>query len=106
MKKIWLILTILIFLFIFFVSIIPVPEVKAAPSYTDKIVHFFMYFWLTLFIFLSSKKKWLAFFLAGVYGFLIEALQFTLPYRSFSVFDLIVNFVGAFVVVIVSWFYK
>lgn len=101
-----LIITIILFFVIFYISIIPVPKVKGAPSHTDKVVHFFIYFWLAFFVFLSTRKAWLSFFMAGIYGFLIEAVQFTLPYRSFSFFDLIANFFGAGLILIVSLFYR
>ena len=93
-KNVYLAFAVILLGIIFYLSVIP-GKVVEGPTGFDKIEHFFAYFLLALLIFLASKKACLSFFMAGIYGFLIEALQFTLPYRSFSVLDALVNFLGA-----------
>ncbi len=69
--------------------------------YADKIVHFFLYFFLTLFWILACPKlrlkKILLFSLAVLLGIIIELLQeYYVPNRTGDVFDALANTIGAF----------
>ena len=69
-------------------------------SYADKIVHFFLYFFLVLFWFLAYSglkfKKIQLFFLAILLGIIIEFLQeYYVPNRTGDVFDALANTLGA-----------
>ncbi len=77
---------------IFILSIIKVPETEA-PEYTDKIVHIIMYiFCAGAFYFIGIKR----FVLSAIsYGILLEIIQYFLPWRSFSIADIIANTIGA-----------
>ncbi len=97
---VFLILTIIFLGVIFYLSIAPVKVAEGAAGF-DKIEHFFAYFLFALLTYKTTKRAWLAFFLAGTYGFLMEAVQFMLPYRSFSLFDIAVNYLGGFFLILV-----
>ena len=69
-------------------------------SYADKIVHFFLYFFLTLLWLLAYPKWWRKriFFIILVllWGIAIEFIQeYFVPTRSGDVFDAIANTAGA-----------
>ena len=69
-------------------------------SYADKIVHFFLYFFLTLLWLLAYPKWWRKriFFIILVllWGIAIELIQeYFVPTRSGDVFDAIANTAGA-----------
>jgi len=53
-----------------------------------------------------SKPLFKAALLTGFYGFLIEMIQFFIPYRYFQFYDILTNFTGAFLVFIVFFFHK
>ena len=78
---------------IFILSIIKVPETKA-PQFTDKIVHVIMYFFCTFAFFKLKVQNFLGF--AILYGIFIEIIQYFLPWRSFSINDIIANLIGSF----------
>ncbi|WP_163718453.1 VanZ family protein [Mangrovibacterium lignilyticum] len=76
------------------------PKAEGIPN-LDKIVHFTLYFVLTLSAFTTLKlmktRINTILILSGFFslGLLIEILQFILPFnRSFSVYDLIANSIG------------
>ena len=94
-EKFFLILSIIVAGIVFYYSVVPVQPIDVGISSFDKMQHVVVYFLLTVLIYLSSKKAILSFFLAGVYGILIELIQNLLPYRFFSLFDVLANFVGA-----------
>jgi len=69
--------------------------------------HIISYFMLSLSLslhFLSNNSinaLLRAALIAGFYGILIELIQLFIPYRSFQIFDIFLNFVGSFSVFIV-----
>jgi VanZ family protein len=91
---IYLLFAIEVLVIILYYSIIPL-IIPGEPSFMDKVKHFFAYFLLSFLIFMSTKNFKIAIFTAGIYGILMEALQFTIPFRSFSFLDILVNFLGA-----------
>ncbi len=69
-------------------------------SYADKIVHFFLYFFLVLFWLRAYPdlrlKKLLLFIFAVLLGIIIEFLQeYLIPTRSGDAFDALANTLGA-----------
>jgi len=100
---IYFLLTIIILDIILYYSVVPL-LIPGEPSFMDKIKHFSAYFLLSFFIFMSTKNFKLAIFLAGTYGMLMEALQFTIPFRNFSLLDILVNFLGAALVLFLGLF--
>ena len=72
----------------------------------DKVKHFFAYFLLSFLVFKSTKSFSLAIFLTGIYGILMEALQFTIPFRNFDIFDILVNYFGAIFILPLKLFNK
>jgi VanZ family protein len=69
--------------------------------------HFVSYFILSfsILLFLSGKKfqkPYLkAALLSGSYGLFIEFIQVFLTYRNFEIFDILINFAGAFLIFII-----
>jgi polysaccharide biosynthesis protein VpsQ len=63
-----------------------------------------LYFLLTIMIIsygsLTKSKEWLCFFVAASYGLIDEIHQIVVPYRSFSLLDLLKNLIG----IIAVWF--
>lgn len=90
-------------LIVLILSIIPVPETDVGPKDLDKVVHFVIYgitamiFWRFFYNKTQSHRKigLISIVAASIYGLLIEIIQSFLPYRSFSVSDIISNFLGA-----------
>tara|TARA_B100001245_G_C22740371_1_gene359004 strand:+ start:130 stop:480 length:351 start_codon:yes stop_codon:yes gene_type:complete len=77
----------------------------ASILYFDKFLHFLTFFILIGLLDLSTKRPlsrhlWLLFFLVS-YGFCIEVVQFTLPYRTFEIFDFIFDLMGILVYLII-----
>ena len=69
-------------------------------SYADKIVHFFLYFFLTLLWLLAYPRwwrKWMFFIvLVILWGIVIEFIQeYFVPTRGGDVFDALANTIGA-----------
>lgn len=96
-------------LIVLILSIIPVPETDVGPKDLDKVVHFVIYgitallFWR----FLHNMEGCgmiglISVAFASLYGILIEIIQSLLPYRSFSVGDIVSNTLGAIAFVILS----
>ncbi len=80
-------------------------------SYADKIVHLFLYFFLTLLWLLAYPKWWRkpVFFIILVilWGIAIEFIQeYFVPTRSGDIFDALANTIGALTGLLVfhSWF--
>ncbi len=91
------------------VSLMPVPETGIEERNLDKTVHFVIY-GITAMLFLrvlykDSRKLCIDGLIsigsASLYGFLIEIAQSLIPYRSFSIGDILFNFLGALFFVIV-----
>jgi VanZ family protein len=90
----WLISNLFIFLY-------PISLSKSIPKNYDKIYHFCFSFLTAYLYYLSFIKRELvlieSFFFTLIYGFIIEILQSFLPYRDFSILDLICDGIGAFI---------
>ncbi len=91
------------------VSLMPVPETGIEERNLDKAVHFVIYGITALlflrFLYKDSLKLYIdgsiSILSASLYGFLIELAQSLIPYRSFSIGDILFNFLGALFFVIV-----
>ncbi len=101
----FLIVLIAYMVFVFWLSIKPMPEdAKDLFPYQDKIVHFILYSLLAIIAYLVFQKStveykrltlWLfPILLALIYGWAIEVYQLYVPTRSFEVNDIIVNCFG------------
>ena len=93
-KVFYLIVTLAILALIFYFSVKP-SDAKGEPKNFDKLKHLAIYLLLSLAIYKTTGRKTLSVFLAGIYGYLLEVIQFTIPYRSFSLADVFVNLIGA-----------
>jgi len=94
-RTFWLCSTIIWMVFLFYLSVYPTPPSLTLIKVSFSLRHLICYFSLSSLIFLSIKNFKLAIFLTGTYGLLLEILQFTLPYRSFDVLDIAINYFGA-----------
>ena len=92
MNKLVKIFSYIVLLSILIVSVIKVSN-QNLPEESDKIVHFIMYFFCAG-IFYFLKIKYYVLF-AILYGFLIEIIQYFIPWRSFSLGDILANSLGA-----------
>ena len=101
-------------LFLLFLSLIPVPDL-GLPKFKlfeiDKLVHFIMYFSLTILWsfaaknFYNSNFKLLLF--AIFFGFVLEILQHILPFgRYFDLEDLLANSLGVIFGIIILYYIK
>ena len=75
---------------------VPLPSIH----YGDKVVHFFLYFFLVVFWLLAFKKLWkykcILFFAAVSWGVIIEFMQeYLVAHRTGDVFDALANTMGA-----------
>ena len=105
-RKISGVLAVILAVVLLYYSVAPVPPIETDISYFDKIEHVGAYFVLALLIYIASKKALLSFLISGVYGVLMELVQNLLAYRFFSIFDVIANFVGAFLIFFIWLFYR
>ena len=100
MIRIYRLVFLLLVLFISYAAVTPV-EGGASVPYIDKLLHFVAFLILTFFMDLSIKKPLLlskaALILLILYAFLIELVQYFLPYRSAEVFDFISDLLGILV---------
>jgi hypothetical protein len=95
-----------------FITIICLVELKiqtvSTPSFTDKIVHFSMYFILN-YLFLKSRSvnNYLFSSILILYGIIIEVLQelFTVS-RHFDIYDIFANSFGVIVALMLFLFLK
>ncbi len=82
------------------VSLTPLEGIELPSfSYADKIVHFFLYFFLSVFWLLAYPQLWYKRFrfiiLVILWGIAIEFLQeYFIPTRSGDVFDALANTIG------------
>ncbi|MFN3395367.1 MAG: VanZ family protein [Thermodesulfovibrionales bacterium] len=88
-------------------SIIPSPETDVGPENLDKLIHFIIY-GITAILFLRffseryQRDKLTgpaSIVAASFYGLMMEIFQSFLPYRSFSLSDMLSNLLGAAVFV-------
>ncbi|MBE9511010.1 MAG: VanZ family protein [Bacteroidetes bacterium] len=99
-------------IFIFIMSSFPGDDIPKSfiinIPYTDKIIHFFMYFLLTILIMIGTLKKvkniltiryfMFAFFISFFYGFFLEVLQdYVFIMRNANFMDVIANSAGSFI---------
>ena len=100
MIRIYRLVFLLLVLFISYAAVTPL-EGGASIPYIDKLLHFVAFLILTFFMDLSIKKPLLlskaALILLILYAFLIELVQYFLPYRSAEVFDFISDLLGILV---------
>lgn len=105
-------LTYIIAAFIVVASTMKVSEFPSIPMPgIDKPVHFFMYALLTFVIALDYSKfvkrrlscmNCIAIpLIAALFGFLMECIQYFLPYRSFSLWDMLANMLGALLGIVI-----
>ena len=96
-------ITLLYVFFVIIVSLVPIPKLPFSSAHlfeTDKLLHFFIYFIMTLMFlrvgFLESKKiKRFYLLLVFLIGFIIEIFQGILPTeRYFEFADIIANSFG------------
>ncbi len=102
-SKLSWIITILIAVFIFFISSL---SFKTAPvggyGWRTTVYHFYVFFFLSVFLLISiikgkTKKKNLVFLviiLAIVYGITDEIHQIFVPGRTFAIYDILINCAG------------
>lgn len=117
----------LTFIYCFIVLVLSVLPSKSFPktgiTNIDKIVHFLMYFFMVIVMFLDdllknaphfykrqlskkykeckiSQKLLFFLFFAIIFGAIIEIIQYFLPFRSAEWYDLLSNSVGAFLGII------
>ena len=91
------------------IVILSVMPSSGLPSYgirfADKIVHIVMYLAFTVAflvdgfcrigcVYLSSRSLWQAVTIAIVLGVAMEAVQWALPYRTASIYDIVANTIG------------
>lgn len=97
-RRLWMSLGFLYIAFILLGSLLRVPEVNLHFSYSDKMIHFLLYFILAgWFIQLYHKltSRLLVILGAMLLGLLIENLQGMTAYRSFDYADELANSMGA-----------
>ena len=74
-------------------------EVQSSVNFSDKLLHFFCFLYLTFISWLSRiiyKELWL-YVIVLAYGILIEIIQIYIPYRSFEFLDIFADFLGILV---------
>ncbi len=84
-------------LIIFILAVIPdINELPEITKFSDKFNHFIAFFTLALLIDLSYSYKSLSWKISLLifYELLIEFIQYFLPHREFSLFDLLADFAG------------
>ena len=100
MIRIYRFVFLFLLLFISYASVTPT-EGGASVPYIDKLHHFSAFLILTFFMDLSTKKPLLFNKIALIflisYAFLIELVQYFLPYRSAEVFDFVSDLLGILV---------
>ena len=95
---------VIIFRLLFFTTLIVISYLtttslsgSAVGNINDKLSHFLAFFTLAFLIDFSFPKKdfgYMKFFELLSYGFLIEIIQYFIPYRSFSLYDMLANGTG------------
>tara|TARA_B100000700_G_scaffold275159_1_gene320753 strand:- start:1690 stop:2040 length:351 start_codon:yes stop_codon:yes gene_type:complete len=74
-------------------------EVQSSVNFSDKLLHFFCFLYLTCISWLCRiiyKELWL-YVIVLAYGILIEIIQIYIPYRSFEFLDIFADFLGILV---------
>jgi VanZ family protein len=71
-------------------------EVQSSVNFSDKLLHFLCFLYLTIVAWLSRiiSKEFLLYVIVLAYGILIEIVQIYIPYRSFEFLDIFADFLG------------
>ena len=83
-------------------------EVESSVNFSDKLIHFSCFLYLTIITWLSriiNKELWL-YVIVLAYGIMIEIVQMYIPYRSFEFLDIFADFVGILAGSLFINFYK
>jgi len=97
-KRFYRVFAIVWLLVVAVLSLIPVP--KGVNMVSDKTIHFFFYLITSMIVYLSiSNEKFVRSLSITVisvlfYGIFLEVLQSLVPYRTFSIYDIIANTLG------------
>lgn len=97
-RRFWIILGIMYIVLIIILSLVRTPDITLPISFTDKIIHFLMYFVLVgwfVQLYQSLPKRLLVLLSAVLLGMGMEYLQGMTDYRSFDYADGIANAIGA-----------
>ena len=97
-RTIWIFLGLIYIALILAGSLLRMPDINIYLSYTDKLVHFLMYFVLVgwfIQLYHQSGSRSLILLGAILLGLLIEFLQGMTSYRTFDFIDVIANSSGA-----------
>ena len=102
-----LVCTLVLILSIINIGVLPKTDVPSA----DKIVHAIMYFGITGMLMLNQTsyfrnqitkvQLYFAFLFSVGFGILMEIIQYFLPWRSGSIYDLIANTFGTIIAIII-----
>jgi len=63
------------------------------PEQSDKVAHFIMYIFCSASFYFLQFRYYILFSIS--YGILMEIIQYFIPWRSFSIADIIANSIGA-----------
>jgi VanZ family protein len=102
LRKKYLIATIILAVLILYFSVIPVMHIENMELNAGTLKHLAIYFLLAFAIYKTTDNPKIAFLSAGAYGILIESIQYFIPYRSFSLFDIILNYAGSSFILILK----
>jgi VanZ family protein len=102
LKKKYLIATIILAALILYFSVIPVMSVENIELNAGTLRHLAVYFLFAFAIYKTTDNPKIAFLSSGTYGMLIECVQYFIPYRTFSLFDILLNYAGACFILILK----
>jgi len=88
---------------IFILQVVPV-AVSSGVNNLDKVMHFFIYFFLTFLFFWNGFSLSKSVIFAILYGILMEIVQIPVPTRDVSFYDFLANCLGAFSFCGIWWF--
>ena len=97
--KLWFNLGFLMIFFVTFIMLAPpewlfISEIDEESTYIDKIIHMLVYAFLVLWLSGQVRMTLSFFVIVSFYGYIIEFIQYYLPYRSFEWLDLLFNQIG------------
>ena len=102
-SKIYFVLTILFAVLILYFSLTPEPP-KIQPIINfDKVLHLCSYFILSFLCYKTINNMKISIISAGTYGLLIEIMQLLIPMRSFELLDILINYIGAGLILIAKF---
>ena len=94
-RKKYLIATIILAVLALYFSVIPIMYIENIVLNAGTLRHLAVYFLLAFAIYRTTGNPKIAFLSAGTYGVLVECVQYFIPYRTFSLFDILINYAGA-----------